>query len=68
MAKLADKHWMFKESLERLDLIRMCDDCRVAFVSEKEFDPYGPPRTPVRTTDDYLRERDEKKGVEKPGG
>ena len=68
VAKLADKHWMFKESLERLDLIRMCDDCRVAFVSEKEFDPYGPPRTPVRTTDDYLRERDENKGVEKPGG
>jgi ferredoxin len=65
VAKLADKHWMFKESPERLDLIRMCDDCRVAFVSEKEFDPYGPPRTPVRTTDDYLRERD--KGAEKDG-
>jgi ferredoxin len=68
VAKLADKNWMFKESPERLDLIKMCDDCRVAFVSEKEFDPYGPPRTPVRTTDDYLRERDENKGVEKPGG
>jgi ferredoxin len=67
VAKLADKHWMFKESPERLDLIRMCDDCRVAFVSEKEFDPYGPPRTPVRTTDDYLRERDEKKLAEKSG-
>ena len=68
LAKLSDKHWMFKESPERLDLIKMCDDCRVAFVSEKEFDPYGPPRTPVRTTDDYLRERDENEGVEKPGG
>src|ERR1700723_2326241 len=68
LAKLSDKHWMFKESPERLDLIKMWDDCRVAFVSEKEFDPYGPPRTPVRTTDDYLRERDENEGVEKPGG
>jgi ferredoxin len=68
VAKLADKHWMFKESPERLDLIRMCDDCRVAYVTEKEFDPYGPPRTPVRTTDDYLRERDERKLAEKPGG
>jgi ferredoxin len=65
VAKLADKHWMFKESPERLDLIRMCDDCRVAFVSEKEFDPYAPPRTAARTTDDYLRERDERKAGEK---
>jgi ferredoxin len=58
VAKLADKHWMFKESDARLDLIKMCDACRVAFVSEKEFDPYGPPRPQARTTDDYLRERD----------
>jgi Fe-S-cluster-containing hydrogenase component 2 len=56
VAKLANKHWMF-ETPERLDLIRMCEDCRVAYVSEKEFDPYGPPPAPVRTTDDYLRER-----------
>jgi ferredoxin len=58
LEKLAGTHWMFKDSPERLDLIRMCDDCRVAFVSEREFDPYAPPRTPARTTDDYLRERD----------
>jgi ferredoxin len=56
VAKLANKHWMF-ESPERLDLIRMCEDCRVAYVSEKEFDPYGPAPAPARTTDDYLRER-----------
>jgi ferredoxin len=67
VAKLADTHWMFKESPERLDLIRMCDDCRVAFVSEREFDPYGPPRAPVRTTDDYLRERDALKAAKKDG-
>jgi ferredoxin len=67
VAKLADTHWMFKESPERLDLIRMCEDCRVAFVSEREFDPYGPPRAPVRTTDDYLRERDAIKAAKKDG-
>jgi ferredoxin len=58
LAKLADKHWMFKDSPERLDLIKMCEDCRVAFVSEKDFDPYAPPRAPVRTTEDHLRLRD----------
>jgi ferredoxin len=57
LAKLADRHWMFKDSPERLDLIKMCEDCRVAFVTEKEFDPFGAP-PPVRTTADYLRERD----------
>ena len=67
VAKLVDKHWMFKGSPERLDLIRMCDDCRVAFVTEREFDPYGAPRTAVRTTDDYLRERGETKAGDKPG-
>jgi Fe-S-cluster-containing hydrogenase component 2 len=58
LAKLADKHWMFKDTPERLDLIKMCDDCRVAFVTEKDFDPHGPPRPPARTTEDYLRERE----------
>jgi ferredoxin len=60
-AKLAGKHWMFKDSQRRLDLIKMCDDCRVAAVSEENLDPYGPPRPPMRTTDDYLREREEQK-------
>jgi ferredoxin len=68
VAKLAGTHWMFKEFPERLDLIRMCDDCRVAFVSEKELDPYGPPRIPARTTDDYLRERAEGGPAEEPKG
>ena len=64
--KLAGTHWMFKESPERLDLIRMCDDCRVAFVTEREFDPYGPQRTPARTTDDYLRDRADGKVADEP--
>jgi ferredoxin len=59
-AKLAGKHWMFSSSTQRLDLIKMCDDCRVAAITEAELDPHAePPRPKVRTTEDYLRERDE---------
>jgi ferredoxin len=58
LAKLADKHWMFKDAPERLELIKMCEDCRVGFISEKDFDPYAAPRAPVHTTEDYLHERD----------
>jgi hypothetical protein len=59
---------MFKDSPERLDLIRMCDDCRVAFVTEREFDPHAAPRAAARMTEDYLRERDTSKAAEKDGG
>jgi ferredoxin len=60
-AKLESKHWMFKDSAQRLDIIRMCEDCRVAAVTEQDFDPYGaPPRPNARTTEDYLRERETK--------
>ena len=59
-AKLEGKHWMFKGSARRLEIIKMCEDCRVIAVTEEEFDPYGKPRPPVRTTEDYLREREEK--------
>ncbi len=60
-AKLESKHWMFKGSAQRLDIIRMCEDCRVAAVTEQDFDPYGAPARPnPRTTEDYLRERDNK--------
>lgn len=65
IAALEGKHWMFKDMPERLDLVRMCDSCRVAFVTEREFDPHAPMRAPVRTTDDYLREREEKKKSER---
>ena len=61
VAALEGKHWMFKDSKKRLDVIRMCADCRVGAMLEDEFDPFGaPPRPTVRTTDDYLREREEK--------
>jgi ferredoxin len=60
-AKLEGKHWMFKGSAKRLDVIKMCDDCRVAAMSEEDFDPYGaPPRPAPRTTEDYFKEREAK--------
>ena len=52
---------MFKDSKKRLDVMRMCADCRVAAVMEEKLDPFAaPPRPAVRTTDDYLRERETK--------
>ena len=61
LAKLTDQHWMFTGSTRRLDLVKMCDDCRVITVTEQNFDPHAPPRPPMRTTDDYLREREQRK-------
>jgi ferredoxin len=59
-ARLEGKHWMYASASKRLEVIRMCDDCRVAAISATDFDPYGsPPRAPPRTTEDYLREREE---------
>jgi ferredoxin len=63
VAKLEGKHWMYQSSPNRLDVIKMCEDCRVAVVIEEGFDPYGGPARPKpRTTDDYLRERESKPG------
>jgi ferredoxin len=60
VAKLKDKHWMYSGSSRRIDIIEMCDDCRVAAVAEQGFDPYGPSNQAIRTTDDYLREQEAK--------
>jgi ferredoxin len=56
---LEGRHWMFPAGDNRLDVVRMCADCRVAAMSEQQFDPFMgvPERTPPRTTDDYLRQR-----------
>ncbi len=49
---------MYQGEASRLDLIKMCDDCRVISVTKEGFDPYGAPERPrVRTSDDYARER-----------
>jgi ferredoxin len=54
-AKLAASHWMYKGNAANLDLIRMCEDCRVIAVTEGEgIDPYaGPPRPRIVTSEDY---------------
>ena len=60
-AKLAGKHWMFSGPDSRLDVLKMCEDCRVIAVTEEPLDPYAtPPRPRVRTSEDYLREREGK--------
>ena len=61
-AKLEGRHWMFPANDKRIDAIRMCADCRVTTMSEQQFEPFAgvPERTPPRTTDDYLRERERK--------
>jgi ferredoxin len=65
-AKLAGRHWMFQDTSSRLELLKMCEDCRVIAVTEQEFDPHGAPARPKpRTTDDYLRERE---AAERKGG
>jgi ferredoxin len=66
IGKLAGRHWMYEQGSKRLDALRMCEECRIAAVIEDGFDPQGlPARAPVRTTDDYLREREARPSVKK---
>src|SRR5205807_1555632 len=52
-AKL-EGHWMFSGPSGRLDVLKMCEDCRVGAVTERGLDPYaGPERPAVRTSEDY---------------
>lgn len=59
-AKLENRHWMFTgANAKRIDVIRMCEDCRVEAVVNEGFDPHGAPaRPPVMTTEDYLKARE----------
>ena len=51
---------MYKDSKRRLDLVKMCADCRVRVTAEENFDPFSAPQRPrLRTTEDYLRARRE---------
>jgi ferredoxin len=61
-AKLEGRHWMYPAGDKRVDSLRMCADCRVIVMSEQQFDPFKgvQERTPPRTTDDYLRQREHK--------
>jgi hypothetical protein len=60
VAKLEGTHWMYSgANAPRLDLVRMCDKCRVEAVTNQGFDPYASTARPApRTTEDYLRERE----------
>lgn len=62
IAKLEGQHWMYKDAPHRLDLVKMCEDCRAIVITQEGFDPHETkPRPRVRTTDDYLRERETKR-------
>jgi ferredoxin len=55
--KLAGKHSMFQDG-KAIQLIQMCDDCRVNAVYHSENNPFaGGERPRVRTTDDYINKR-----------
>ena len=59
MIKKLEDHPMFQEKggTERL---KMCDDCRIFALAEEDEHPLaGAARPKTRTTDDYLREREE---------
>lgn len=60
--RLEDQHWMFSGANKaRIDLIRMCEDCRVETTINIGVDPFaGPARPPARTSEDYFREREAK--------
>jgi ferredoxin len=73
IAKLEGKHWMFQgkagDTANRLDVLKMCENCRMIAATEGNIDPYGaPPRPNVRTTEDYLRDREELERVAKGEG
>src|SRR5260370_42114583 len=42
-AKLEERSWVYQGSPRRLNVIKMCDDCRVAFTWEANFDPHAVP-------------------------
>ena len=59
-------HSMFRNE-RQLQIIQMCDNCRVIAVSEEGLDPFrGGERPRIRTTDDYLAEEQAKKAKKKP--
>lgn len=58
LERLQGRHAMFKNS-EQAQLIQMCDTCRVTTLANSGNDPFRLGERPrVRTTDDYLAERE----------
>jgi ferredoxin len=61
-AKLRGQHWMYSgASVDRTRVLYMCEDCRVGEMTKASFDPYAgvAERAAPKTTEDYLREREE---------
>ena len=51
--KLEGQHWMFTgEHKSRIDLIRMCEDCRVEAAVNRNVDPFAGPARPAAGSDD----------------
>jgi ferredoxin len=67
LERLAMKHSMFQNE-NAVRLIQMCEDCRIIVQFQSEKQPLaGAPRPLPRTTDDYLREREEKRREDEKG-
>jgi len=59
VSRLEGKHWMFQgDNARRIDVVKMCENCRVAAVVNEGFDPHTAQRPAPVTTDDYLRARE----------
>ncbi|MEP9396973.1 4Fe-4S binding protein [Mesorhizobium sp. KR2-14] len=59
VAKLEEKHWMYRgANAGHVDLVRMCENCRATAMVHEGFDPNAPQRRPILTTDDFLRARE----------
>ncbi len=60
VARLEGRNWMFTgANTARIDLIRMCEDCRVEAAINLNLDPFaGPARPLVRTSQDDIDDRE----------
>ncbi|MGI9476829.1 MAG: 4Fe-4S dicluster domain-containing protein [Hyphomicrobiaceae bacterium] len=68
VAKLEGRHSMFQGTAQ-VDLIRMCDNCRVIAMSESDNDPMKLGERPkMRTTDDYIMEAEAERAAAKNKG
>jgi ferredoxin len=57
ISTLEGKHWMYSGS-DNSKLIQMCDDCRINAQYHQKDSPFSAgERPPVRTTDDYLKDK-----------
>lgn len=68
IAKLDGRNWMFSDqNRARLDLIRMCENCRAETAVNTNVDPFaGPARPAAKTSEDYFRERAQAEQQAKP--